>query len=121
MNYDVNAKIATVYFKKACTFTILLDDSKIGIGELQEDKHTLSAFPNPAGDQITFSVEELLPENCRLEIFDMMGKKVKKRLSGSGRNNSLCRWATSERACTLTRIADSKGNTTANIKIIISR
>ena len=48
VKYNTTTKIGTVGFNKESTFTMDLDDAKIGMSELVIGKEMLSAYPNPA-------------------------------------------------------------------------
>lgn len=47
------------------------------IGVINEElSYSLTLFPNPTVDAVTLKINEEFPENLRLELFDLNGKKV---------------------------------------------
>lgn len=74
-NYNTTSKVITIYFGKAASFLINVDDARTGLTERQEPLK-LNIYPNPANEMVHFALEDFTNSQCRLEIFDLSGKLV---------------------------------------------
>lgn len=75
VKYDATAKVATVYFGKATSFTIKVDDAKTGIQEMPEPA-SIHLYPNPAQSIVTVDLGTFTTKPGMVELLDISGKRV---------------------------------------------
>ena len=74
-SYDSINKIETVFFGKSTSFTINMDDTKLGMNEVKMLPN-MHLYPNPASQEVTVSFNEFTSPNSVIEIYDITGKLV---------------------------------------------
>jgi hypothetical protein len=121
VKYNVTTKIASVYFADAAYFNIVLDDTKIGMNELNSGKSYISVYPNPASDLLNISFDEMMNEGTKILFQDITGKIVFETTLEYNSKHLTINVSNLSNGLYIARLTDTLKRTSSPVKIIISK
>ncbi len=120
MKYDSIRKIGSVYFGKATNFVINIDDSKVGLNEVEEQLG-LTAFPNPASDFVNIRLDQTTNNGSFIHVYDISGKMVVNQELPSRTNEFQLPTGHLDQGIYFLRITDPFGQSSKTIKLLLTR
>jgi Secretion system C-terminal sorting domain/Heparinase II/III-like protein len=119
VNYNTATKIASVYFAKAASFSIVLDNNRIGINEVYDAKDFMKVFPNPANNTLTISLRISQSEDLTVSLYDLSGRQVLSEKIGAFSNQVTMDVSLLNNGMYYAVVSDDKGNKSATAKVCI--
>ncbi|MFI5222335.1 MAG: T9SS type A sorting domain-containing protein [Bacteroidia bacterium] len=119
--YDTVALASTVHFGGAGKFSFVLDNSRIGVETIFNDRNSFSIYPNPSSEKISIRFKNTAVQKLQFSLFDLDGKTLLEQTADYNGSPVSIDISGISSGIYFLRFSDASGNLSLPVKILISR